>query len=602
MAGKIEATVAPTEFMLVAGESTEAVLTLRNLGQSVDQLTLQVEGLDPSWYTLPVSSVALFPNDQDNLKIILHPPKTDEAKAGSYPFRFKVTSQENPDETASVDLAIQIRALPELELQLSPQRVTGRKGIYKIVVNNPGDSGTSLRLEASDAQGILRYYLRPESLNVPGGGRSESELEVRLGWMAFFGGEKEFNFEVQAELPEAEESKTISGQLVRIPWYKTLPRLPRLPRVQLSRIRLPWLTRPPAIGSFKATTDDRREFKLSWSVKRARVVKLDDEEVDREGDRVVSPIEVTSYVLTADNRYGSTSQTVEVQPRPLPEAKVSERIRASLSPAELQTGAGGAPVSAMLQVQNLGEIVDKFLVEVEGLDETWYSRSASSIALMPQATDQVQISFQPPKKKGVKSKAYPFAVIVSSQSSPEEVTSVVGQLEVLPSVEFKLGVRPYRVSCRRKGTFRISLANTGVSGIDLALEATDLDEGLRFRFKNENPTVAAWNTIEVPMITKPKRGGMVGEKKRYDITVTAIAGDGNPQSVNCELYHSPFIGSWRRIWRVIRILIFLAILGVVIYYVLQWGGGWGMLRSDPQEWVGQLVRTVERFVRGIFFR
>ena len=599
MAGKIEAAVTPTEFVLAAGDSAEAVLTLRNLGSSVDQLTLNVEGLDPSWYTLPVSSVALFPNDQDNLRIILHPPKTDEARAGSHPFRFKVTSQENPDETASVDLAIQIRALPEVELQLSPQRMAGRKGIYKIVAKNPGDSGTSLHLKVSDAQGILRYYLRPESLNVPGGGQSESELEVRLGWMAFFGGEKEFDFEVQAELPEAEEAKTISGQLVRIPWYKTLP---RLPRVQLPSIRIPWLTRPPAISSFAATTDDRREFKLSWAVKRAKVVKLDDEEVDREGERVVSPTEAISYVLTAENKYGTDSQTVEVQPRPLPKATVSERIRASLSPTELQTSAGGVPVSATLQVQNLGEIVDKFLVEVEGLDEAWYSRSASSIALMPQATDQVQISFQPPKKKGVKSKAYPFAIIVRSQSSPEEATSIIGQLEVLPSAEFKLGVHPYRVSCRRKGTFRISLANTGVSSVDLTLDATDLDEGLRFRFKNENPTVAAWNTIEVPMIAKPKRGGMVGEKKRYDITITAVAGDGNPQSVNCELHHGPFIGSWRPILRVIRILIFLAILGVVIYYVLQWGGGWGMLRSDPQEWVGRLVRTVEGFVRGIFFR
>jgi uncharacterized membrane protein len=249
-------------------------------------------------------------------------------------------------------------------------------------------------------------------------------------------------------------------------------------------------------------------------------------------------------------------------------------------------------------VQNLGDIVDKFLVEIEGIEENWYSRSASSIALMPQASDQVQISFHPPKRKGIKAKAYPFAIAVRSQSAPEEASSIVGQLQVLPLVEFRLGVHPYRVSCRRKGTFRVNLANTGVSEANFTLEATDLDEGLRFRFKAENPTVAAWNTTEVPMITRPKRGLTVGEKKRYDITVTATAGEGNIQSVKCELYHNPFISSWRRIMRwALRILV-LAGIGVLVYFVLKWGGGWGTLTSSPQTWWNQLVDTI----RGWFFR
>ena len=313
---------------------------------------------------------------------------------------------------------------------------------------------------------------------------------------------------------------------------------------------------------------------------------------------MVYPAGTTQYVLAASNKYGTTSQTLEVHPLPLPKAKASERIRASLSPTALQVQAGVTPAQAILQIQNLGDIVDKFLIEIEGLDESWYSRSASSIALMPQATDQVQISFQPPKKKGVKAKEYPFAVTVRSQSTPDDATSIVAQLEVLPSIDFKLGVHPYRVSCRKKGTFRIKLTNTGVSDINFALEATDLDEGLRFRFKDENPQVTAWNSIEVPMLARPKRGSGVGEKKRYDINVNAVAGEGNMQTTNCELYHSPLIASWRPILRAIRIIIFLGIIGVAAYFVLKWGGGWQTLTSSPQTWVNNLIHTVE----GWFFR
>ena len=97
MSDKMEVTVAPTTFALAAGDTVEATTTIRNLGQSVDQLTLNIDGLDPSWYTLPVSSVALFPNDQDNLKIILHPPKIPETKSGFYYLHVIVVSQENPD-------------------------------------------------------------------------------------------------------------------------------------------------------------------------------------------------------------------------------------------------------------------------------------------------------------------------------------------------------------------------------------------------------------------------------------------------------------------------------------------------------------------------
>lgn len=600
MPGKIEVTVVPTSLVITSGDTTEASATLRNSGQTVDQFTISLEGLDPSWYTLPVSSVALFPNDEDKLRIILHPPKTGEVKAGSYPFSVNVHSQENPELTNNVSLSIEIRALPEVELTISPQRLTGSKGTYKIEVKNPSDSDAMLSLKATDAQGVLRYALRPDRLKIPANNRAEASLDVRLGWMALFGSDKEFDFQVIAELPELEEPKAVTGQLVRVSWYKTLRHI-RLPQIRLDwlqRIRIPWLTNPPKITDFKASTDDRRDFRLNWSVKRASEVLLDEERVKPHGEILVSPAETTRYTITASNRYGSTKQSVEVKPLPVPEAKASERIRVSFSPIILQVQSGGPPVTATLQLQNLGDIVDKFLVEIEGLDNTWYSRSASSIALMPQATDQVQIPFQVPRKKGIRAKTYTFAVTVRSQSAAGEVTSVIGQLEVLPLVEFKLSVHPYRVSCRRKGTFRISLANTGVSDARFSLEATDLDEGLRFRFKNERPEVPAWKTIEVPVIASPKRGAMVGEKKRYDISLTADTGEGHIQTVNCELNHNPLIGSWRPILRFIRAIVVLGLLAVGIYYILQMGGGWGTLTSSPQSWVSGLVDTVE----GWFFR
>jgi uncharacterized membrane protein len=86
MSSKIEVTVTPQAFTLAAGDTTEAIATIRNLGQSVDQLTISIDGLAPGWYTLPVSSAALFPKDQDNLKIVIHPPKAPETRGALIPF------------------------------------------------------------------------------------------------------------------------------------------------------------------------------------------------------------------------------------------------------------------------------------------------------------------------------------------------------------------------------------------------------------------------------------------------------------------------------------------------------------------------------------
>lgn len=591
MPNKIQVTANPSSLVAKPGDIVEANLALHNSGQTIDQLTINVEGLDDDWYNLPVSSVALFPNDEDNLKIVLEPPKTNKISAGSYPFHVKVSSQADPEEITTVEMSIEIQTVPELKISISPESIKGRRGICQIVVNNPGDSDSRLHLQPSDTHGALRYRLQPEYLDVPAKGHAQTTLEVSLGWLSFFGGDKDFSFQVIATAPEIEEGINVEGELIRAAWYRMIQQI-RLPHIQLPRILTSQFQKPPEIVAFKVQTDDRIEFKLNWSVKRSKEVKLNNAVVEQQGDRIVSPSTPTGYILTASNRYGSSQKTIEVEPRLISKAQSSERIRASLSSSDLTCQAGGTPEIVTVQLQNLGDTVDKFMVEVEGLDEVWYSRSASSIALMPQGVEQMQITFHPPKKRGVKEKAYPFAVKVRSQNDLDEAAIVTGQIQVLPLVEYKLKVAPYRVSCRRKGTFRVGLSNTGTSDARISLEATDLDEGLKFKFTKNELVLPAWESIEIPVRVKPIKGGFIGEKKRYDITIMSNDTSGNSQTVNCELHHNPFIRSWKTIFRILRAIIFIGIIGALIGFIIHWGGGFGHLRSNPGAWWNQLVNFI----------
>src|SRR5207249_8146183 len=60
--------------MAPGAEPVILVVDTRNSGSTVDQYRVEVDGLDPSWYTVLVKSVPLFPGDAAQVPIKLHPP------------------------------------------------------------------------------------------------------------------------------------------------------------------------------------------------------------------------------------------------------------------------------------------------------------------------------------------------------------------------------------------------------------------------------------------------------------------------------------------------------------------------------------------------
>ena len=180
---------------------------------------------------------------------------------------------------------------------------------------------------------------------------------------------------------------------------------------------------------------------------------------------------------------------------------------------------------------------------------------------------------------------------MSSESNKNETTTVAAELEIQPSVEFSIGVRPYRVFCRRKGNFKVVLINKGITDVFPSLEATDLDAGLRFQFKNDRPGLLAWKTIEVPLVARPKRGYLKGEKKRYDIHIQSATVDGNTQTTNAELNQSPLITSWKPVPRAISALIVLTAVVLIGYILFHMGGGFDTFASGPQAWFFRVIRT-----------
>lgn len=276
---------------------------------------------------------------------------------------------------------------------------------------------------------------------------------------------------------------------------------------------------------------------------------------------------------------------------------MSDRIKAKLTPSEFEVEAGGEPVEASITAQNLGDIVDRFSLSLDGLDPSWFSFSESGVSLFPGDSAQVKIRFEVPKKEGIKSGAYPFKLRVTSGSDPEEYSAVPGSLEVSPIAEFHLDMSPKSVETRNKAKYKVTLANSGISDLTFNLKARDTEQGCIFKFTPENPVVPAWETKVIKLVGQPRKRPWIGENKTYHFTLTAnIADKADSKSIDGELTYRPRWHSLRPLWRALRTLLIIAAVCGAIYFVLWLGGGLQHLIGSPSDWLAQAQHTLRDLI------
>jgi uncharacterized membrane protein len=217
MSASIVLSVSSTKLEVAPGESVETTITIRNQSKIVDQFGIRIQGLSPTWWTLSTPSVSLFPGDQDQAKLTIHPPKEAETKAGSYSFQVRVVSQANPEEVTEREVYLVLRGFLVWDVEMSPTKVVGEAGTYRVTASNSGNTDITLLLKGKDAEEALDYTFNHDELIMPAGGNVSVTLQVspKRGKKAKKG--KLYNFQVLVRPAEAKvpsrETKTITGQL-----------------------------------------------------------------------------------------------------------------------------------------------------------------------------------------------------------------------------------------------------------------------------------------------------------------------------------------------------------------------------------------------------
>ncbi len=203
------------------GSPVEAVIAMQNTGTDVDQYAVELDGLPSTWYSLVNPAVAMFPQDKEEARLIVRPPKGGSVTAGAYPFRVAVVSRKDNAETSRVEGVLRIGAVSVFDLEVAPRKVIATWwGRFNIVLRNSGNVDLDLALEGSDPEDACRYTFRPESPLLSAGERITVRARVRRRGLHQVGYRKQFDVKFAAQ-PSTGQSRTVHAQYIHTPLFRT---------------------------------------------------------------------------------------------------------------------------------------------------------------------------------------------------------------------------------------------------------------------------------------------------------------------------------------------------------------------------------------------
>jgi hypothetical protein len=218
--------------------------TIRNPSRVVEQFTVEITGIDPSWYTQHVKSVSIFPDGStERVPITINPPTRQDGgivKAGRYTFRVIARARSDGAEYSAEGI-LDLRGRVIYRLELSPLVQTARRqGKFRLKVTNSGAADGQFALEGRDKEELCRVKFPHEAQAMaPAAKVTEVPFVVQPKKRPWVGPERRYDFAVTARPQNARgEPQTVSGQYIYKPLFRSLPIWPILKWVLIGLVAL----------------------------------------------------------------------------------------------------------------------------------------------------------------------------------------------------------------------------------------------------------------------------------------------------------------------------------------------------------------------------
>ncbi|HVA91793.1 MAG TPA: right-handed parallel beta-helix repeat-containing protein [Chloroflexota bacterium] len=227
MSDAIQVTLTPTTIETRPTTPVEVIVTIQNTGSTVERYVIDLKGLPREWYTLPEGTTGLFPNDREDVRIIILSQQEAGMEAGAHAFTVTVSGRANLEDTSEANGTLRVAAAPSLEVQLRPTRATGRKARYGVLLRNNGNAPIDVDLEAHDSEEGCDFEVKPLMIQVRPGQRVTVNIAARPLHPRLTGMPHPFDFRVAVK-PSLGPPTQIQGVFIYTPRFRSLRLLYRL--------------------------------------------------------------------------------------------------------------------------------------------------------------------------------------------------------------------------------------------------------------------------------------------------------------------------------------------------------------------------------------
>lgn len=353
------------EVQVEPGGSAQIVASVRNEGDTPDQVALEVEGIDAEWCAIPIPSFQVAPGEEVQERILIRPPRSTESRAGTYPILVRARSLENGS-SGVAQASLIIRPYSMLTLEIAPKRAIAtplRKRVpYELTISNFGNTEQTVQLHASDPEDELVFELERERTPLAPGETQSVLLYAQPRRLPLLANPALFSFTATARSVEDPlRSSSAQAQLERRGMVSPLV-LGFL--AVLGLLLALWIyTRPLPVEIVEFTAQPAQittgeTTTLRWVVRNADKVLIEPALGEFDPTKTSSvqaqPNTTTTYRLIARNRYGEQMREVVVivQNAPEPPAPVISKFYAE--PPQIKRGES---VLLRWEVQNASELI-----------------------------------------------------------------------------------------------------------------------------------------------------------------------------------------------------------------------------------------------------
>jgi len=183
----------------------------------------------------------------------------------------------------------------------------------------------------------------------------------------------------------------------------------------------------------------------------------------------------------------------------------------------------GATVPCTIEIVTSGEDLERFELQVEGLDSEWTVVPVPEFSANPGETLSEKIFFKPPRTSESLAGNYPFVVKVRSLISGDS-KAAQGILQIRPYNYISMEIMPKRVAVspfHRRAAVKATIMNMGNSDHAIQLFGSDPDDDCVFEFEEEQINVGPGQQKTVEVLVGAGTSRVLASAKLYNFVLSA---------------------------------------------------------------------------------